>query len=190
MNWRNPVFDRVQEDVDNALTQIKQWREEMTQGEIPQVFELKGCLNVSDLIRIEENIEYIITLVNEVLFPTYGVIRNNWSMEDIPTVEDVNRILNNIRTIRTNYYPPADAPAVPENMLTFTDINAIEKNLYELKEMLIPMFLGYRRCNAIVSGGTLMLPIISGTTWEDVEADSWENLEDKTWEIITILKRG
>ncbi len=189
MIWRKPVFDRVRADVDNALKQIKEWREQTVQGQSPEIVELKGCLNVSDLIRIEGNIEYLADFLNDLHFPINAPVKTDWVMTDIPTAEDVNRILGNVMEIRTKYYPSYGVEA-PQNMLTYEDINKVELNLLRLQEMIYSMILGYKRCNTFNSGSTFFLPLVSGSPWGALEHLTWGDLETETWESLTIFTRG
>ena len=65
--WINPVYDRTQEDVEYAKQKIAEWIAADTMENSLVVHDLKGCLNVSDLNRIEGNIKYLaeqIVLVN------------------------------------------------------------------------------------------------------------------------------
>ena len=59
MRWIVPVVDRTLHDVQDALIQIEAWRTQVANGQTPTVTELKGCLNVTDLNRIESNTRYI-----------------------------------------------------------------------------------------------------------------------------------
>ncbi len=99
------------------------------------IYDLKGCLNVSDIIRIEGNISYLTEHLTRYLYPV-GVYTMEWSNTDLPNIDDMKRIANNIRSIFNGFYTPSGAETVPEVMLSYQDINAIEHNLYLLKQLL------------------------------------------------------
>lgn len=106
------------------------------------IYDLKGCLNLSDIIRIEGNISYLAEHLTGYLYPI-GVNIMEWSKTDLPNVDDMKRIASNIRSIFNGFYTPSGAEIVPETMLSYQDINAIEHNLYLLKQMLDSMILSF-----------------------------------------------
>lgn len=145
--WENPIFDRTQADVDFAIAQIAEWRKS---GVITSRY-LKGCLNVTDLNRIEGNIQYLSDELSSLCyFPHASVVF--WETNGLPTVSDVNRILSNIGKIISAYYQYPSAPSLPSTMLRFEHINDIEKNLYLLKEMLDNMVSSFRECGTFYCG--------------------------------------
>lgn len=86
----------------------------------------KGAYNYSDLNRVE-------TAVSE-LSDLYGLgltTKTNWSAYDIPTVQDMDRYLSNIRRIRTIAPNQSDLPTLPTDMrrMTYETANSIEKIL-------------------------------------------------------------
>lgn len=110
--------------------------------ELGTIYDLKGCLNLSDIVRIEGNISYLSEHFTRYLYPI-GVNTMEWSNTDLPNVGDMKRIASNIRSIFRGFYPPSEAETVPETMLSYQDINAIERNLYLLKQMLDSMVASF-----------------------------------------------
>lgn len=143
MAWREPVFDRTQADVDYAKAQLSRNINEVS---------LKGCLNSNDLLRIEYNIDHLSRVLTELYYfntvPDYRV----WFRTDIVTVSEVNRIINNVRILWEEYYKPPDAVTLPNTLLTFEQVNAIEKNLYLIKKMLDDMTASFRECGTFSCG--------------------------------------
>lgn len=153
--WVKPVFDRTQEDVDFAIAQIAEWRKGY---DIGSVKDLKGCLSHFDLYAIETNIAYISENLNELGYEHF-VSTKKWTKNDVPTEEDIKRILGNIDTIISVFHSPTNAPALPLKMTHFTEINAIEENLYLLKELLDWMVKSFPKSGTFQSGSTFRLPI-------------------------------
>ena len=122
------------------------------------VYDLKGCLNLSDLIRIEDNISYIADRLTNYRYPIV-VASKEWYKNDLPNANDMKRIADNIRAIFSGYHTPNGAVDVPNIMLSYQDINALEYNLYLLKETLGAMENCFTQSGTYISGATARLPI-------------------------------
>lgn len=146
--WIEPIFDRTIEDVEYAIAKIEEWKQKGT----TDVVDLKGCLNVSDFNRIDGNIQYLKErLMSYYYFPS--TIHVVWDGDDLPDDMDIAILLGSLWNIRDAYFKPDNAPDVPETMLTYTQINDIEQNLYLLKEMLDNMVASFRQCGTFNCGG-------------------------------------
>lgn len=145
--WITPIFDRTRADVDYALSKIEEWRENGS----TDVYELKGCLNVSDINRIENNILYLSDNLSKLYYFPHAVVRS-WDSKGLPDMGDVQRIIGNVLKIIAAYTQSSDAPDVPGTMLTFEQINDIEKNLYLIKGILDQMITSFRECGTFVCG--------------------------------------
>lgn len=89
---------------------------------------LKGALNYTDLNRIEENCRELSRLLGIEL-----TTKTDWDLQDIPTVQEFNRIRYNIELLKTSAYTPYDIPDTPEEPFnTYQKINDIEKILYDI----------------------------------------------------------
>ena len=182
MRWITPVVDRTLRDVQDALAQIEMWRTQIANGQTPTVTELKGCLNATDLNRIEANTRYISQLIREHGFQTNVTTKVDWTDECLPNVDDVNRIIDNIKEIRNKYYEPVGVPSLPQTMVSFSDINAIEQSLLSFREMLLGMVGAFRRSGTFVAGSPFRLPMNIGATWMAFENVTWGDIEGETWE--------
>ena len=122
------------------------------------VYDLKGCLNLSDLNRIEDDIKY---LADRLIAYRYPIVVNckEWVGSDLPTIVDMQRITNNIRLLFTGFATPSEYSPVPDVMLSYNDINAIERNLYLLKQMLDVMQGSFIISGTYQSGATNRLPL-------------------------------
>lgn len=122
------------------------------------VYDLKGCLNLLDLNRIEGNIAYLTERMESYSYAP-NIHGKQWSRVDMPNQNDMSRIIENIRALIGAFYPPHNPPELPTTMLSYTDINAIEENLFLLKQMLDCMEGSFRKVGTIKSGSTMFLPI-------------------------------
>ena len=186
MRWIVPVVDRTLRDVQDALAQIEAWRTQVANGQTPTVTELKGCLNATDLNRIESNTRYISELLRRYGFQANVITKIDWTDESLPNTVDVNRIIDNIKEIRNKYYEPAGMPSLPQTMVNFSDINAIEQSLLLFREMLLGMVRAFRRSGTFRCGGDLRLPMNTGITWTVLEDSTWGDIERETWEGLMV----
>ena len=122
------------------------------------VYDLKGCLNLSDITRIEDNISYLSSKLIESRHPV-TVSCKEWTKDDLPNALDMKRIADNIRAIFRDYYAPRGAVEMPDVILSYSDINALEYNLHLLKEILESMENSFIQSGTYKCGSTNRLPI-------------------------------
>lgn len=190
MRWIVPVVDRTLSDVQDALAQIEVWRTQVANGQTPTVTELKGCLNATDLNRIEANTRYISQFIRGYGYQTNVTTKVDWTDESLPNAADVNRIIDNIKEIRDKYYEPAGMPSLPQTMVSFSDINAIEQSLLLFREMLLGMVGAFRRSGTFRCGQGMKLPMNTGVTWIMLEDLTWGDIEGESWEGLAIYEEG
>lgn len=145
--WIEPIVDRTQEDVKFALSKLQEWKLDNKL----LTYDLKGCFNVSDLNRIENNIRYLSEKLTEYYYFNHTAGNRTWNKEDILYDEDIKIIRNNIDIIVSSYLF-AGTPPLPERLLTFEEVNRLEGNLYELKKTLDHMILSFRECGTFECG--------------------------------------
>jgi hypothetical protein len=140
--WSSPVYDRTQADVDYARQQLS--------NKINNMY-YKGCFNVGDISRIENNTKYLSDILVQ-LYYFNKVSIAQWYEVTLPDVIAINRIINNINTLWEKYGKPPDAIALPNNLVTFEQINNIEKNIHLIREMLDDMIESFRECGTFDCG--------------------------------------
>jgi hypothetical protein len=141
--WKAPVFDRTQADVDYAKQQL---------AKKLNTTEYKGCFNITDINRIENNTRYLAdSLLNLYYFNTLTT-NSAWSRSGLPNQQNVDRIISNVNKIWAAWAKPKNALSLPTTLLTFEHVNNIEKNLYLLKEMLDNMVSSFKECGAYNCG--------------------------------------
>ena len=125
---------------------------------VGDVYELKGCLNLLDLNRIEDNIAYLAEMMENFSYSP-NIHGKHWGRVDLPNQNDMSRIIENIRALISAFYSPDNPPSLPTTMLSYGDINAIEENLYLIKQLLDNMINSFKIVGTIKSGATTFLPI-------------------------------
>ena len=155
--WITPVFDRTQDDVEFASQKIAEWIAGEIIGTSYMVTDLKGCLNVSDINRIEGNIAYLAENLTTYCYPA-NVVTKTWALSSMPTATDVARITDNVKALVSAYYQSVEAPAVPNSMMSYSDINDIEQNLHLIKQLLDAMVRSFKSAHSFTSGTKMFLP--------------------------------
>lgn len=126
--------------------------------DVGNVYGLKGCLNLLDLNRIEGNIAYLAEKMESFSYSP-NIHGKQWTNADMPNLNDMSRIIGNIRALISAFYSPSSPPSLPTTMLSIDDINAIEENLYMIKEILDCMQSSFEKVGTIKSGSRMLLPI-------------------------------
>ena len=122
------------------------------------VHDLKGCLNLSDLTRIEDNITYLASRLIQYRY-SLDVNTKEWAKDSLPTAQDMKRIGANIRSLIDKFAKSRESVAVPDAMVSYEDINALEYNLHLLKQLFDAMELLFVKSNTYKCGATMRLPI-------------------------------
>lgn len=118
------IFDRTVEDIQNLTD--------------------KAYIDYKDLNRIETAIKWISHILNRYGYKNVTHNKLNWQMNEFRTEKDMERLRNNIASIRAAYYTPESTPLTPER-ITYTSIyqaNAIEKILYDLGTLVENIYPG------------------------------------------------
>lgn len=126
--------------------------------DVGNVYGLKGCLNLLDLNRIEENIAYLADKMESYSYSP-NIHEKRWKDADLPNQNDMSRIIDNIRALTDAFYSPDNPPSLPTTMLSYHDVNAIEENLYLIKQLLDCMESSFKQVGTIKSGATTFLPL-------------------------------
>lgn len=129
--WQSPIFDRTLGDVMSAIRRIEEWK-----NKLPATTEdLKGCLNISDLNRIEKNSRFLSDKLNSLAY--YNDIQTKeWMRSDVPNAMEITRIINNVKILVDCYYKHAESVNLPISLGSYQNVNSVEENLYLLKEIL------------------------------------------------------
>lgn len=136
MAWVVAVVDRTLSDVLDAKRQKAMARANGTRIAV----DLKGCLNISDLNRIENNTEYVRSLlVAEGYTIPAQTYKKDWVYSDALNFTDTTRILNNIEALRDKVKGVVSGlPETPTELLRYEYINTAELILKMIKEHFQP----------------------------------------------------
>lgn len=131
---------------------------EVLYAQLGCVYDLKGCLNLSDITRIEDDISYLTMKLTQYNYPV-STHNKEWSNSGLPTALDMKRIGDNVRNLFKGFILPDKSDALPEVILSYKDINALEHNLHLLKQLLDVMESLFIKSGTIKCGSTNRLPI-------------------------------
>lgn len=127
VDWISPIYDRTYGDIQKVLSD-------------PTLENPKGCYNVVDILRIENNTQYVMEdmLAREIIKsePEGFSTKHTWISSDVITKTDMQRIIGNVMILMT-----LSNPAIAEDLeplstsaqVTYRVANAIEKNLEIMK---------------------------------------------------------
>ena len=108
--WQQPIYDRTKADVSAGAD--------------------KCYINAALLNRLEGNSAYLAELLGP------KIQTKTWAPSDLLTRSEMERILQNIQTLRDAYHTLPGTPALPETPSTlYSDINTMEQvqwSMYEL----------------------------------------------------------
>lgn len=160
------IIDRTQYDVD--LIKLD-----------PQNNNTKGAYNFTDLNRLEEWCSYLQKKFNDngyklnlnlkLKYYTYNELksfkysslkemlfielnRGNWGMTDIPTLSEINRIRDNIQTLKNNLMTRSTLTIVKNSTMNYNQANILEQILFELDELFTLYEKSLRYCGTFYCG--------------------------------------
>lgn len=125
------IFDRTQSDITNLTS--------------------KGFYNYDDLNRIEQWCKYIAELLNSYGYFVSIATKTNWTMLNLPTQSEMERIRTNINTLQQAYF---SFTQIPENLeyMTWQKANDVEKILHEIDTLISNMISQFYYSNELFSG--------------------------------------
>lgn len=139
----------------------------------------KGNYNFTDLNRIEEWCSYLQKKFNDngyklnlnlkLKYYTYNELksfkysslkemlfielnRGNWGMTDIPTLSEINRIRDNIQTLKNNLMTRSTLTIVKNSTMNYNQANILEQILFELDELFTLYEKSLRYCGTFYCG--------------------------------------
>ena len=133
------VYDRTKEDVERVQElHEKGWNNLTDEEKAEWLAGMKGCLNTSDLKRIENDVGIIAKLLGMELV-TYQGNLPKWADEAYFT-----NLLYNVQQLRSAGYLHSDTPQVPAQPVnTYQKLNDIERILYDIYSVYNTNFFYY-----------------------------------------------
>lgn len=158
------ISDRTKSDVDNGTD--------------------KGHYNYSDLNRVETATRYLADILTESGYIVTITTKDDWTMQDIPYEEQMQRYLNNVKLCVTQFCNTGIPLPYSMSKIDYIDANNIEKTLEVLNEFINHMIADYRHCGTLNSNQhVLPQNVFLGRTWAELDAMNWDwaTWNTKTW---------
>jgi hypothetical protein len=112
----------------------------------------KGTLNVEDLNRIENKQVDLKSLFNEMGYWNTPKTNKTWDDMQIFDETELQRLFDNTDMLRKAFFVFRDTPVTPAARYHYININAVEKILYDLGNMVDDVRSKYRECNTFFCG--------------------------------------
>ena len=147
------IYDRTQKDIDNALAARHkiQIGEEISEDDILALE--RGTFSVTSINRIETAQSNLHNAFISSGYICQQITNKVWEEnEEIFTIEDLNRIIQNDDVLKRAFYPLSDTPKIPNAVYHFNSINDIEKILYDLDRNYQYMVSNWRECGTFECG--------------------------------------
>ena len=147
------IFNRTQNDVNDAIkirNEKIQTFQLLTESDIA-ILE-KGTMTIDTLNRIEDKQKLLKELFNEMGYWNTPTENKTWDYSQIFDEAEFQRIIDNTNVLRDAFFVYKDTPNTPPISYHYEDINALEKILYDLGEMVKDVEDHYRECNDFECG--------------------------------------
>jgi hypothetical protein len=120
--------------------------------------DLKGCVNASDLNRIEDNLNYLNwRIIFKGGFPDSRVVVKTWKRGEVVLAKDVERLLSNAQTVADLYGLSNVVPIPLETIKGYEDMNNLEIMTQLAKEQIT-------------------------ARWEQLSSLPWGNMSNTYWD--------
>lgn len=147
------ITDRTQADVDRVteLTQKFLLGTITTAEKAEYMAGMKGAYNYTDLNRVGEAVAYIADVMSQSGHVFSVTAKQDWTMEDIPTIEQMNAFLNDLSLLKANSTASTQVPPSMDK-LTYQRANQIEQLLIEAYNSIIREGADWDRSGIAISG--------------------------------------
>ena len=139
------ITDRTASDVSrHAALARKSFAEMTAEEQLEWSTSMKGSYNATDLNRVGQAIKYVENQLHAYGYTIHTTPKTDWTMDDIPTLEQLNHVIADVQTCRNKLSLPSSTPSVPVSMELFNyeKANDIEKILKQVYESLMKIVEG------------------------------------------------
>ena len=147
------IFNRTQNDVDSAVylrnTKVKTFQP-LTDAEIETLE--RGTITINTLNRIESKQSELKNLFNDLGYWNVIVSTRSWANTDIFDIKNFQRIIENLSSLRKAFWVYSDTPETPYVSYHYKNINALEKILFDLDNMIGDIKANYKICGTFECG--------------------------------------
>ena len=149
------ITDRTSQDVYRwRQLRDKGWQA-MTEDERNEwLSSLKGAYNYTDMNRVEGAVEYVAGKLTQAGYLFHPVVKTDWHMTDIPTLEDMERYIGNVAEIRTRIrvLPTTPMAPSPRENLSHDGANRLEQILLDVGTLTENMAQSWLESNDLFAG--------------------------------------
>lgn len=150
------IFDRTAEDVAQAKKiRADKIRNGVSITEDERAILEKGMLTPTTIRRIEEKQREIADTIYNMGYTSFLVDSKVWSDDDFFLRGDLERICKNNNELRKAYYVLVNTPADARPVYRYTEINALERILNDIDEVIEDMQSRYKICGTVNCGGAM-----------------------------------
>lgn len=151
------IFERTQEDVDEAKKirdeKVKNFKT-LSEDEINTLE--RGFFTINTLNRIEQKQHELYTNLLEYGYDTSCINKTDWANNDIVVLSVYTRLLNNLDNLKNGFTYLKDGAATPTSMLDIESMNAVEKILYDIENLMNNMVNSWIYvCDEYYCGGVI-----------------------------------
>ena len=148
------IYDRTQNDIDKAkeiiLSKVNSF-EELTEDDLLALE--RGTITQNTINRIEQKQKELYDLFIEAGYYAPEIEIKLWeNKNDFFKDADLERIIENGEILRKAFFVYTSTPERAKAIYDFTNLNAIEKLLYDLQNMLEYVVANYRECDTFECG--------------------------------------
>ena len=140
------IYNRTESDVleSKKIRARLQNGETITQDE-EKIME-RGTITINTLNRISQKQDELKSLFDESGYFCGEVFVREWNYSDVFLLADFGRIIENLTTLRKAFFTLRKTPANPLPRYHFSNINDLEKTLFDLERNLDYMIANFPEC--------------------------------------------
>ena len=141
----NLITDRTSADVSVAQSyQGRRWNDLSETQKKEYLAGLKGTYNYIDFNRVEEAVQFLSDLLNSYNYFNKVRTKTDWKPQDIQTVSEVQRYLDNIAELKNKYYSNTEGEMpTTSTWITVEGANYLEQLLVDMYEVVKGMEQSY-----------------------------------------------
>lgn len=189
------ITDRAASDIEYVNSLAEKWRTGMaTEAEQAEYLsgDIKGAYNYVDMNRVTYACAYLADIIRSYGYDVPDMTMTEWSVVDMPSADELDAYLENVRIIRGIFSVMERTPEVPTDMdgFTYGEANDIEQILLDIEIIIQRVVDGFFRSNASsFFSGRRPFPSAKsyiGRTWEELDAmnTTWANWQVANWYLL------
>ncbi len=113
----------------------------------------RGTITINTLNRIENKQDEIKTALNDMGYFNTPIVNKTWQYNDVFDENNFKRIVDNNMILREAFYALSDSPQNAIIKYHYSEINALEKILFDVSKNMDYTINEYRRCGNFNCGG-------------------------------------